>query len=258
MLFDNEGRCLASLSDKASNEKSRYYFNLDTELKTKIDLKKIYENFEISFNISQNLNFETFEKEINEIKNKIESNPETNNLRNNFSFPFYVPKQKDKDIGSNLQNFFFPKLDKAYKLQFPEYEFKNHCMGSIEKKIKFIDNSNYDSFLNKLNSTGIVGLIFPCLNEFSFPATQDIIKLLPKNFFLSGGYEIISALIGQPNILMRKEKYPPLLWFSSLINREDDNIGYHIEPYGYNLTFNERAHLHQAAEYWWHSISVVS
>ena len=258
MFFDNEGRCLSSLSDKPSYEKSRYYFNLDEQLKKNINLEKIYSNFENNFNISNVLKFSQFEEEIIKIKNKIKNNTKTKNLLNNFSFPFYIPKLANKDLGSNLENFFFPKLEKSYKLMFPEFQFINHCKESIEKKIKFIENSNYEKFLNKLDSNeGIVGLIFPCLNEFSFPATQDIINKLPENFNLSGGYEITSALIGQPNILMRKEKYPPLLWFSSLINNVDSNIGYHIEPYGYNLTFNQRAHLDQAAEYWWHSISVT-
>jgi len=80
---------------------------------------------------------------------------------------------------------------------------------------------------------------------------------LPEKFVLSGGYEIISALIGTPEMLFDKDKYTPLLWFSSMKNFDDENISYHIEPYGYNITLNERAHLNQAAEYWWHSLSIL-
>ena len=74
---------------------------------------------------------------------------------------------------------------------------------------------------------------------------------------LAGGYEIMSALIGSPSILRRDDGYPPLLWFSSLKNANDKNIGYHIEPYGYNLTINRRAHIDSAAEYWWHSVVII-
>ena len=258
MLFDNKGRCLSSLSQKSSYKKSRYYFNLDEQLKKNIDLVKIYKSFDNNFNISNDFKFDEFENEISQIKNQIKDNSETKLLLNNFYFPFFIPKLKDVDIGHNLEEIFLPKLKHTYQSMYPEFEFINHCKESIKEKIKHIKESNYKIILEKINSgKSVVGLIFPCLNEFSFPATQEIILKLPKNFTLTGGYEIISALIGQPNILMRKDKYPPLLWFSSLINNNDHNIGYNIEPYGYNLTFNQRAHLDQAAEYWWHSVSVI-
>ena len=86
---------------------------------------------------------------------------------------------------------------------------------------------------------------------------EDRLKNLPENFILAGGYEIISALVGCPSLLRKDKGYPPLLWLSSLHNSEDNNICYHLEPYGYNLTFNRRAHLNKAAEYWWHSIAII-
>ena len=63
---------------------------------------------------------------------------------------------------------------------------------------------------------------------------------MPEDFNLSGPYEIFSSLIGFPNLLYKKEKYPPLLWISSIKDKYSNDTGYHIEPYGYNLTFNKR------------------
>ena len=38
---------------------------------------------------------------------------------------------------------------------------------------------------------------------------------------------------------------------------DKEKIGYHIESYGYNLTFNKRPHLGNVAEYWAHSLIVL-
>ena len=119
-------------------------------------------------------------------------------------------------------------------------------------------NTRNEKIIKKIKSQDVVGLLFPCLNEFSFPAAIETINNLPENFILAGAYEIMSSAICFPDLLRRDDGYPPLLWFSSNYNSENQNISYHLEQYGYNLTFNKRAHLDLASEYWCHSLVVVS
>ena len=99
-------------------------------------------------------------------------------------------------------------------------------------------------------------MLLPFVTEYSIPAAIEKINELPQQFILAGGFDTCSAFIGTPNLLLRKDGYPPLIWMTSLINN-DDTIGYHIESYGYNLTFNRRAHLGHAAEYWSHALVVL-
>ena len=257
MFFDNKGRFLTSLTSKKVIKNSRYYFSLDEKVKSKIDLKNIYNNSKKFFNTNFNLSFDEFENKIKDIKKKLNESDETKNILNGFSFPFIIPKLDSNDIGLNIQEKLIPSLTKSYKEKYPNYELQNHVKYDLKGKINCWNNTRYEKIIANSQESETIGILFPCLNEFSFPAAIEVIDKLPKNFILSGGYEIISALVGTPETLFREDKYPPLLWFSSMKNKEDSNISYHLEPYGYNLTFNQRAHLEEAAEYWWHSISVI-
>jgi len=56
-------------------------------------------------------------------------------------------------------------------------------------------------------------------------------------------------MIATPDLLLRTDGYPPLLWLGAL-QGEKEQVGYHFEAYGYNLTFNRKPHFNQVAEYW--------
>ena len=74
---------------------------------------------------------------------------------------------------------------------------------------------------------------------------------------MAGGFDTAAAFVAAPDLLLRGDGYPPLLWLAAL-DGEQPGIGYHFEAYGHNLTFNRRAHLDQTAEYWWSGITVLA
>jgi hypothetical protein len=256
MFFDKFGRFNCNLIAKNSYKNTRNYFTLESDIKKKIILKNIYKNSVDFFNEKIQISYEVFENKINFLINKISNEELLKNLNNCVYVPFLFPKLKEKDLGKNIKNIFIPSLVAAYKKIFPNYLFVNHYKDELENSIIFTKESRYENFLKNTDKEDTIGILYLSLNEFSFPESEFAIKKLPEIFNLSGGYEIMSALIGVPNLLFKKDKYPPLLWFSSLRKYDDENIGFHIEPYGYNLTFNKRAHLNLSAEYWWHSITV--
>jgi len=257
MYFDDKGRCIPNYTKFPVNKKSRYYFSLDENIKQKIDLNKIYSNYQNFYGTKLNINQDEFIEKIKEIQKKINLDDKIKNINEGVGFPFIIPKLSSADIGSNIKNIFLPALKKSYKNKFQNYEFINHIKFDLSNKLDIRKESRYENIISKSLNEEIVGILYPCLNEYSFPAAYEVLKNLPEKFVLSGGYEIISALIGTPEMLFDKDKYTPLLWFSSMKNFDDENISYHIEPYGYNITLNERAHLNQAAEYWWHSLSIL-
>ena len=99
-------------------------------------------------------------------------------------------------------------------------------------------------------------MYLPCLLEYSIPAALEQMATLPEHFLLAGGLDTSAAFVSLPGLLLRKDGYPPLLWFSGLA-AEKDGVGYHYEAYGYNLTFNRRAHLGKVAEYWASALVVL-
>jgi len=255
--FDSNGRCITSFSKSDVYKNSRKYFKLEEDRIKKIELKEIFLNLKNFLCPDTILDFSQFKDKINNIKKEIKKNQDYENLLNNVSIPFILPKNQKNDIGENIKTKYLPALLKSFEKNFPKHNFKNHCKDDLKGQIAIWKNSKYEKLINKLKSDDVVGLLFPSLNEFSFPAAIETIQKLPENFILAGGYEIISSMIGCPSLLRRNRGYPPLLWFSSLHNAKDKNICYHLEPYGYNLTFNKRVHLNQAAEYWWHSLVVL-
>ena len=255
--FDADGRCVTVFAESEVYKKSRKYFQLNVNNINKFPIKENYNNLKKFLCSDVDISFKEFEIIINKLKKDLEANDKYKNILNGISVPFILPKNSNDDIGTNIIDKYLPALSKSFKNFYPEFEFKNHCKENIKNQVGIWNNSKYEKIIEKLKDSFVIGLLFPNLNEFSFPAAIETVEKLPENFILAGGYEIISAFVGCPSLLRRDVGYPPLLWFSSLHNLNDDNLCYHLEQYGYNLTFNKRAHLNQAAEYWWHSLVVI-
>lgn len=254
MFFDNKGRANTELTSKDVYKKSRYYFQINEDLKDKIDLKEIYKNLKENLNIS--ITFNDFEEKIKKIKEKVNGDEKTKNLSNCIGVPFIIPKVNVDDLSLVFKNIFLPAVTNSYKKKFPNYDFVDHVNDDFEKKFKILDGSRYSSFLEAVSKKDVVGIFYPSMNEFSYPAALDTIQKLPEIFSLCGPIDLASVLTGFPQLLSRNEKYPPMLWLSSIVDSKNQKVSYHFEPYGYNLTFNKRAHLDHVAEYWWHSIIV--
>ena len=256
-FFDANGRCVTNLTKHQVYQKSRNYFQLDKKKVLGYNNNKIFNNLKNYLCKNLNFNETEFEKKIINIKDKIKKDDKISNILKGFSIPFIIPKLENDDIGTNIEEIFIPALQSSFKNEFEQFELINHIKNSLKNQLDIWTGSKYEKITERLNKQNITGLLFPSLNEFSFPAAIETVSKLPENIMLAGGYEIMSALIGSPSILKRDDGYPPLLWFSSLKSVNDSNIGYHIEPYGYNLTLNRRAHIDNAAEYWWHSVVII-
>ncbi len=257
-FFDESGRFLPELTSKEVNKNSRNYFVIGNEIRNEINNKKIFDNLQKYFGDKIKINFNEFLERLNKIQLKTNNNIELKNIDKAVNIPFIIPIiENHSDIGSDISNILIPKLKISYENEYPLYNFSNHCSENLKNQINISKKSRYLKIIEKIKFKNIVGILYLNLNEFSFPAAEEIIEKMPEDFNLSGPYEIFSSLIGFPNLLYKKEKYPPLLWISSIKDKYLNDTGYHIEPYGYNLTFNKRPHLNKAAEYWWHSISIT-
>jgi hypothetical protein len=255
-LFNESGRYITNSLQKPVYQDTRNYFCLDEDVNDRISINDIYSNNKRIFDKKILISEAIFKEKIKILKKKILQNKTISNILNCTAVPFIIPLLETCDIGSNIEKIFLPALSSSYHNKFPEYKFENHIKYNLSEQIEFFDKK-YQNYYSKSNKENIVGILFLCFNEFSFSAAEEACQQAQNNLILSGPYELLSSLIGVPNLLFKKEKYPPLLWCSSVRKKNNENIGYHIEPYGYNLNFNQRAHLNQVAEYWWHSASVL-
>jgi hypothetical protein len=167
-----------------------------------------------------------------------------------------LPKASYQDIGTALEDDYIPVVEKAYIEQFPEYSFTNHSPKSLQNQLQVTPGGRHQQVLDAMADEIVVGIYFPCLLEYSVPAAVERMATLPENFLLAGGFDTAAAFVSAPELLFKKEGYPPLLWMSGLTSVEE-NVGYHFEAYGYDLTFNRRVHLGQVAEYWASALVVL-
>lgn len=197
-----------------------------------------------------------FEQQARALLAGLWDDPRLRPVLNGVHVPFLLPKASPGDIGTTLEEVYLPALGRAFCQAWPDYRFVNHHPTGLSGKLSPAPGSRHEQLLGAMQQGPVVGWYFPCLLEYSVPASLEQMGELPGSFLLGGGFDTCAAFIGSPDLLLRKDGYPPLLWLAGL-EGEHTGVGYHFEAYGYNLTFNRRAHLGQAAEYWASALVVV-
>jgi hypothetical protein len=189
------------------------------------------------------------------ILESLRSDPDTANVLKGVHVPFLLPPAAGTDPGEVLEAW-LEGVRRAFAERFPERTFTNHHKGGLAGKLAIAPGSRHDRLLRAVREGWVVGYYFLCLSEYSVPAAIEQVQHLPESFLLAGGIDTAAALVGSPDLLLRTDGYPPLLWLAAL-QGEKEGVGYHFEAYGYNLTFNRRVHLGQAAESWASGLIVI-
>jgi len=173
--------------------------------------------------------------------------------------PFFLPKVTDAspdDIGQDLQERYLKAVERSFVEKFPQYSFTNHHKDSLAGGLCIAAGSRHERLLSAARKGPVVGIYFLSLLEYSVPAAIEQMASLPECFLLAGGIDTCATLVGSPDLLLRTDGYPPLIWLASL-GEENPGAGYYFEAYGYNLTFNRRMHFGDVAEYWSSGLVVV-
>lgn len=251
--FDEYGRCIPASIEAPTHKESRRYFSV---IQPEVDYNKIYARLNDSFNFSDSLSVEEFQQRAEAIISSLKTDGKYNNITSGVAVPFILPKAQYDDIGEALEQEYLGAVEKSFNEKFPDYSFTNHCTESLKGKFSVVQGSRHQKLLEAMQNDVVVGIYFPCLLEYSVPAAIEQEACLPEQFLLGGGFDTAAAFIGSPDLLLRTDGYPPLLWLSGL-SAEKEGIGYHFEAYGYSLTFNRRAHLGHVAEYWASGLVVI-
>ncbi|MBU1689246.1 MAG: hypothetical protein KJ958_02745 [Gammaproteobacteria bacterium] len=245
-LFDEHGRCIPVGLTAEVHRKTRRYFGFT---QPEIKYADIHERISKHLGVSVDISATEFEQRATAILQKLRDNPQTSGITKGVGIPFFLPKADYADYGEALESTYLHAVHSSFAERLPEYLFVNHHKGGLAGKLGIAPQSRHQRLVAAMQQAPVVGYFFPCLTEYSIPATLEQIGMLPEQFLLAGGFDTSAALIGSPDLLLRTDGYPPLLWLAALTG-EKENVGYHFEAYGYNLTFNRRPHFGQVAEYW--------
>lgn len=250
--FDAHGRCIPAGLHAPAHVRSRRYFHL---VQPDVDYAAALARLQTHLGAGLGLNSASFRSRSEAILRRLLADPATAGLARGVAVPFVLPGRADTDLGADLEARVLPAVGAAFTQRFPDYSFTNHHKTGLGGKLSVLPGSRHQQVLAAPADT--VGLYFPmALAEFSVPAAVEQLAGLPQHLLLSGVMDVAAALVACPELLQRGDGYPPLLWLGGVAG-EKDSIAYHFEAYGYNLTFNRRAHLGQAAEYWANGITVL-
>lgn len=251
--FDSNGRCIPNDIASEYHKKTRRYFILEQPT---VDYDAIHARLIKHLAIEHPITVNDFAKRAENILDKLRLDPACSNILNGVHVPFMLPKQASKDIGTLLDSHYINAVKSAFEEAFPNSSFTNHYKNGLKDKLSIAENSRHERLLSEQTEQLIVGYYFPCLMEYAVPAAIEQASRLPEQFILAGGYDTSAALIGSPDLLLRKEGYPPVLWMAAL-DAEKSGVGYHFEAYGYNLTFNRKPHFDRVAESWTSGLVVL-
>ena len=251
--FDNNGRCIPNGINAQYNQKTRRYFVCE---QPEIAYKNIHERLVKHLNIDNPISLKEFTDRAEGIIHDLSNDKQSKNILNGVRIPFMLPKDSALDLGYHIEKKYICAVKESFEESYPNRNFVNHHKSGLSGKISIAIDSRHDQLVKEMSHNLIVGYYFPCITEYALPAAIEQIQKLPSKFLLAGGYDTAAALIGTPNLLLRTNGYPPLLWLAGL-QSESDGVGYHFEAYGYNLTFNRRVHFDKVAESWATGIVVI-
>ncbi len=246
-LFDELGRRIppAALT-AAAHRRSRRYFDF---ARREVDYALIHGRLARHLPPGESLTAADFSARAAAILRRLRDDPLTRRIAEGVGVPFMLPHADYPDYGDALEHLYLEGVRASFTEAYPAYQFVNHHKAGLTGKLGIAPGSRHDQLVQAMREAPLVGYYFPCLTEYSLPAAIEQMQFLPEQFLLAGGFDTGATLIGTPDLLLRPDGYPPLLWLSAL-SAETEGVGYHFEAYGYNLTFNRRPHLNQAAEYW--------
>jgi hypothetical protein len=245
-LFDEFGRCIPGVLQAPAHRLSRRYFRID---QPEIDYPAIHARIVKHLGAAAAPSPAEFEARAERILVHLRRDPRLAGILEGVRVPFLLPHADYPDYGLAVEETYLAAVAAAYQEKLPAYRFVNHCKGGLTGKLGVANGSRHERLLERMRVAPVVGYYFPCLTEYSVPAAVEQVALLPARFLLAGGFDTCAAFVGSPDLLLRRDGYPPVLWLSGSLEA-GDRAGYHFEAYGYNLTFNRRVHLGNAAESW--------
>ena len=252
-LFDDHGRRIPPELKSAVHGDTRQRFSCAQPV---IDYGEIHTRIKRHFGARDALSASEFESRAEMILKGLRSDSRIKNIVDGVRVPFFLPKATYADVGQDLDETYLPAVQRSFQEKFPERSFTNYCKSGLAGKLGIASGSRHEQLLAAMQHGVVVGYYFPCLLEYSVPAAIEQMRALPGQFLLAGGFDTCAAFVGSPDLLLRRDGYPPLLWLAAL-SGEKEGVGYHFEAYGYNLTFNRRLHFGHVAEYWASSLVVL-
>jgi len=238
-FFNDIGRRIPSKGLRTFSEKPLNYYEIN---EYQIDFSNILSNSIRFGGVNSSIKVDEFKSACNNLRRKFENDKNYQNLFKGISVPFICKENKSvQDFGKDLQDEELPNFQRAFNSKFPNHHFKAILQSDskLEGNIVLDPRSRYSEFVDACKASTVIGWYFPqALQEFDVESQRLQIVELPKvaNICLSGGIDIIAALIGSPGLLISEKSYAPILCLSAYVHK-DPRLIILIKSYGGHMEF---------------------
>jgi hypothetical protein len=238
-FFDDMGRRIPNNGMRVFSKNPLNYYRIDCY---QIDFNDILSNSIRFGGVNSSIDVDAFKSACLGLKRKFEADQKLQNLFKGVGVPFICKTNKlVQDFGKDLQDEELPNYQRAFNSKFPNNHFKailqsdSHLAGSIS-----LDNrSRYSGLVDACNKGTVIGWYFPqALQEFDIESQRQQMVDLPNvdGLCLSGGFDVMAALIGSPRLLISENDYAPILCLSSYVHK-DPRLVLLIKSYGPHMEF---------------------
>lgn len=238
-FFSEIGRRIPHKDLRVFGETPQTYYQLDGHINSYSDIL----SNSIQFGgVDPSVNVKDFQDACENLRKKFEANPAYRNLFNGVAIPFICKSNKSlDDLGRDLQDVELPNFQRVFNAKFPDQHFKAILQSNsqLAGSITLDPRSRYQSFADACKAGTVIGWYFPqALQEFDVESQRQQMTDLPDtgNVCLSGGIDIIAALIGNPQLLISEESYAPILCLSAYVHK-DPRLVLLLKSYGPHIEF---------------------
>jgi hypothetical protein len=225
VYFNEHGRCIPYSGARVFSNEPSYYYQLK---QPEINFQLIYDRCSRFSDEQFQTDDKAFASKAKSLLEKIKTDSNYANLLKGAHIPFIFKRAPNEiDLGDVLQTSLLSNLKKSFNEVYPEAHFKAVLQSNSELKnnVTIAPGSNYDELLASSKSAELIGWYFPqALQEFDVESQRKQLMALPKlndaKICLSGGFDICSALIGSPELLINEEAYAPILCMSAFVHAD--------------------------------------
>lgn len=133
----------------------------------------------------------------------LRKNEATANILNGHHLPICIPKLEVSDYGNVFEKLFLKVLERAYGNVFPDRRFLNHLRGRLGKRLAVHPESRHQRLVARMSHRPVVGVYFPtAFHGYSAQVSRGMMRALPSNMLLAGGFDVATALIAYRDMLV--------------------------------------------------------
>ena len=217
------------------------YYRLD---QPRIDYASVLDRIGRHLGTALDMTAEQFEGRVASLLSRLKSSTDIGNLAGGVYIPFAFSRaQQGADLGTELQDYLLPGLQKSFTERFPGARFKAILQGdaALASRISLDPHARYQEFVNASEQGTVVGIYFPqALQEFDLASQRRQMQSLPDlvcaSICLSGGMDICAALTGIPEVLFSADFYTPIPTMAAYAHA-DDRLVLLLKAYGPHMEF---------------------